>query len=814
LPKAKMRYQLIMPHYNGTNVEFVARNEMGHKTVVEAPHINSYMYVKADQMIKKDSAITYVDRDYPYIGLNGEKLWRIETKQPTDVRRLRYWFRKTWESDVPFVRRVMIDLGITGAFDDDLKPVEGWNLPPVICTIDIETLTVTKKSWKADKKAGRLVVAMIAFKFTSLSGEEVNIQFILDSELTERYKCKRTTENGEEILEIHFNQEADLLRYFWILMKKKWPDVVTGWNVKFDTGYPLLRSWRLARKYPFLREYVGEEDDWSGSQEDKFQKFWENRLKILRFDLLRSYDELYKPVSKKLKRVAKDEGISDREHETGGIFHRLYWEDREEAARYNYDDVWDTWQINLKHRVIEFFWENKNFAGMETLEKSVKAGNLLDTIMLRLANNNVILPTHEEVPKKEPFEGAVVFEPELGVYHNVATLDASRYYPSIILAFPEKFYPIIVKMVKYVSKGRDIVEKLLEKLLPGTDEYYSVFKRMESRKFLLNAVYGTLGDRKFRLFNKIMAGTITRLCRAGIRAVAKMCQQYGLFVVYGDTDSVFVSLQLGARNPETNALINKGMKYVGIINEFLQKFFHEAENPELIYFKMEKLWQPIVLTGRKKQYFGRVIWQDGKFVDRIVVRGLRSRRRDSSVLTNEIMAKVYRYICNGFVNRVVPYVRGKIQKFRTYSLEDIMIGRGVNKPLHKYKVNAVHKRGSVYANHYIYCTDQIKEGSRVFILYCKVKHPTEEYPQTDVICVEDADEIPEKIFKVDNALMIEKTIQKPLEGVFEAVGLRWDEVKPQKDVKKLFRRVPKGIIRKEDIIAVKEEEDKITIELK
>lgn len=1148
-----MRYQLIMPYYNGDIVELIARNEMGYKTVVNAPKINSYLYIEAGSHIKNDPAIIYVDRETPYYDLKGRRMWKIETKQPTDVKRLRYYYKDTGEADIPFGRRVMIDLGITGAFDENLKPVKDWFLPPSICVVDIETLSLTERSWKVDMKRGQLAVAMVGMKFIDYTGKEENLQFILEPELEGEtlYKCNRQQEQKllstgeiivEEILEIHFKKEADILRYFWMTIRKVWSDVIAGWNVKFDTDYPLVRSWRLVDRYPELREYVGDEDDWEGSQEEKCKKFWANKMKILRFDLMNSYAELYKPKSKKLKYVAKYEEISDREHETGGIFHKLFWSDRKEAIRYNWDDVFDTARINLKHDIIPYYWENKNMAGMETLEKSIKAGNLLDAVRLRLANNKVVLPTHSEIKEVKKIKGAEVFDPEKGVFYNVGTLDASRYYPSIILAFPELFHPITVQMVEWISKGRDVLEEKLEKLTPGTPKYKSVELRRDQRKFLLNAVYGDLADKRSRLYNRRMAGDITRLCREGINGVADLCKQKGLLVIQGDsivgdeplllkkygkitiktieelfteasakkkqynwigreyintgyeawtengftpikhvmrhktkksikriithggvvdvtsdhslirnngeivkpselkigdkllfskfkfivneeesisedmayvmglfaadgscgryetrggtkyqwkinsndrsllekvskmlykegiatniydcmessnvyllwctessklvkkwramfytsrgkkkvpnmilnesksiklsflrgyyqgdgytkkggskqnfydsfefhefttnskslacgviylissttkqrcvisyrkekdayrirmnkpvellkkrgarkkelgeikaiidlgvvndyvydletethhfqagtggvivknTDGLGIVLDTDEKNTDTQALVEKGLKLNKEINIFLQEFFQKAKNPERIKFKLEKIWQPFVSTDKKKMYFGRVIWQDGKEVDRVVMRGLRPRRRDSSDLTDRVVTKVCDLVLYEDVSKVIPYVREIVRNFTKIDLEELMISIGVNKPLKKYKVNTMHKRGSEYANDYIYEEERIMEGSRVFTMYCKVKNPSKEFPQTDVIAVELPEDLPKDVFAINRDKMLEKTVEKPLETVFDAIGLKWKDIKLQKNVKKLFARKPR-----------------------
>ena len=66
-----MKQQLILPHYNGDIVELVARNERGHKSIVDAPKIFSHFYVKANSHIPEDdSRIVFIDKESEYKGIN------------------------------------------------------------------------------------------------------------------------------------------------------------------------------------------------------------------------------------------------------------------------------------------------------------------------------------------------------------------------------------------------------------------------------------------------------------------------------------------------------------------------------------------------------------------------------------------------------------------------------------------------------------------------------------------------------------------------------------------------------------------------
>jgi len=60
---------------------------------------------------------------------------------------------------------------------------------------------------------------------------------------------------------------------------------------------------------------------------------------------------------------------------------------------------------------------------------------VIDTLLLRLAKREgVVLPTSVD-RDENPIRGAIVLNPPSGRYENVAVLDMSRYYPSIIISF-------------------------------------------------------------------------------------------------------------------------------------------------------------------------------------------------------------------------------------------------------------------------------------------------------------------------------------------------------------------------------------------
>ena len=60
-------------------------------------------------------------------------------------------------------------------------------------------------------------------------------------------------------------------------------------------------------------------------------------------------------------------------------------------------------------------------------------------------------------------------------------------------------------------------------------------------KILINSGYGVLGFKHFQYYNHSVASLVTALGRFTFRSMHRIAKEMGLKVVYGDTDSMFVS---------------------------------------------------------------------------------------------------------------------------------------------------------------------------------------------------------------------------------------------------------------------------------
>jgi len=222
------------------------------------------------------------------------------------------------------------------------------------------------------------------------------------------------------------------------------------------------------------------------------------------------------------------------------------------------------------------------------------------------------------------------------------------------------------------------------------------------------------------------------------------------------------------------------------LNESYQAFSKDTLGADLSFFsiKFEKIYQRFFQGGAKKRYAGHLIWKEGQDVDSIDITGFEMKRSDSAQVTREVQERVLEMILRGNgkedVKKYLPDVLNMYRAGRC-PLEKAGIPSGINKSLADYAHMDSHGRGALYSNQYL-GTD-FKRGSKPKRLYIKRSFIPDKYPNTDVLCFEYPDQVPDGVFEIDWETMLEKTIQTPLNRIFEALGWDWDEFDPTKSRK-------------------------------
>jgi len=447
-------YGIIVKAYrDGNDIIFYVRQNKNTKVKVRVRGFKPYFYAH--------------DNRGQYVSIFGERVRKIIAPSPDKVPILRQYYSKHYEADIPYVRRFMIDKRIYSGIlfpdnkdvvnVDEVQPTPTITYPRIII-LDIEVLATTMPN--KDNPIHPVIAWTIWDSYsnkyyTAIFKEGLN---------------KVVKENKRWRISL-FSDESDLLYELIILLNKLEPDIITGWNIDFDVDYLRARCEYL--KIPFELEGV----------------------EI--FDYLMAYRHLFKASDYRLKHIAVVESIRKKEEliDAQEAIRRYRSGDLKRFIKYNWDDVDIIKQLEDKHKIIDFYLRLKWAVGLESLEKTFHSSVLIDTMALRLAKKNgYVLPSISEEVKDRRYVGAIVFQPPTGIIEDVAEYDMSRYYPSLIISFnlsPETksnkgicidtgnkklyFKPKPLGLIPQICQKfllqRELIERELDKLTPGTKKY-------------------------------------------------------------------------------------------------------------------------------------------------------------------------------------------------------------------------------------------------------------------------------------------------------------------------------------------------------
>ena len=241
---------------------------------------------------------------------------------------------------------------------------------------------------------------------------------------------------------VHYKKcrnEIDLLTLFVNDFSLIYPDVISGWNVKFfDIPYLVNRIVRVL-------------GDSEANKLSPWKKLSLRETKIMNREQI-SYDifgiavldyiELYKKYSftpqesYRLDHVAFSElgekKLDYSEHET---LHQLYNMDFQKFMEYNIKDVELVERLNDKGRLIELAmtlaYDNK--VNYDDVFSQVR---MWDTIIYNhLKKSNIVLPQMKHGEKNTQYEGAYVKDPIVGAHDWVASFDLNSLYPHLIMQY-------------------------------------------------------------------------------------------------------------------------------------------------------------------------------------------------------------------------------------------------------------------------------------------------------------------------------------------------------------------------------------------
>jgi DNA polymerase elongation subunit (family B) len=220
---------------------------------------------------------------------------------------------------------------------------------------------------------------------------------------------------------------------------------------------------------------------------------------------------------------------------------------------------------------------------------------------------------------------------------------------------------LIPEVLKLVSKETGLLD---EKYLPEIKkQLYSLSEVLEKRqlayKISANSMYGSMGVSRGYLPFMPGAMSTTSQGRKNISIVAKTIpEKYGGVLVYGDTDSNYVSFPHLTKASEI-------WEHSEMVAKEISKLFPapiKLEFEEVIY------WRFFILT--KKRYMSVKCDKNGVVSDKIASKGLLTTRRDNSEMIRNVYTNIIKKIFEGEQrDNVINYVLDEINKMCAYGFD-------------------------------------------------------------------------------------------------------------------------------------------------
>lgn len=751
----------------------------GERIVVVDRGFRPYFYVDGDspqlrQALAKTAPVEgfeVVERRY--FG-KPIKLLKVTARIPEDVRRLREAalsqkdVRGVFEADIRFYMRYMIDTNVApstwhvvNAQEEGRMgkmrryvarsrpvPIPERSMPPDlrVLAFDIEVYNA-----RGDADPTRDPVIVISFKDSTGKAEAI-------------------TADGKD--------DRKALRQFVEYINEYDPDVILGYNSNnFDWPYLVERARRIG--VPLAVDRLG------GIPQQSVYGHWSvvGRANV---DLYNVIDEIQEIKIKSLDRAAEYFGVMKREERTLIPGHRIYeyWDDpskRPLLIKYAIEDAVSTY--GLGEKLLPYLIQLSSVSGIPLDQvAAASVGARVEWLLMRYAYRmGEVAPNREERPY-ETYKGAIVLEPRPGIYQDVAVLDFTSMYPSIMMKYnlspdtylepgepdpPEGIYKapevghrfrrsptgFIPQVLASLVKLRREVKNAMSGLDPNSVQYKLLDERQRALKVMANAMYGYMGWIGARWYKREVAESVTAFARNILLDVINFARSIGTTVIYGDTDSLFIKY---------SSNIDKIIKYV--------------EDKFNIEIKLEKIYRKILFTESKKRYAG--LLDDG----RIDIVGFEVVRGDWCELAKEVQLNVIDYVLKSqdvleAKNKIINYIKSIIDKIKNYNIDidDLIIWKTLDKELDEYKVTPPHVYAAKMLEKYGF---KIRKGMTIGYVIVrggeKLSLRAKPY-----ILVEDLKEI-------DTSYYIEKQIVPAALRIAEVIGVKEGDLLGKSGAKSLL----------------------------
>ncbi|MBN2067768.1 MAG: DNA polymerase [Candidatus Diapherotrites archaeon] len=297
-----------------------------------------------------------------------------------------------------------------------------------------------------------------------------------------------------------------------------------------------------------------------------------------------------------------------------------------------------------------------------------------------------------------PIKGGYVKEPLPGLHENIAVLDFSSLYPTIIIShnvspdtvgcphkecmeknlapnkqwFCSKKSGLIPEILETLFERRIKLKRQAKKLDRKSPEFVILNARQQALKILLNSFYGYLLYSRSRFYSREAGSAVTAWGRQYVQWVGSEAEKAGFELLYNDTDSAFLIIPAAKERKDVLAFVEKINKELpGVMNVELEGFFKRG-----IFVTKESG------EGAKKKY--ALIDYEGN----LKIVGFEYVRRDWAPIAKETQRQVINAILQeGNPEKAIEIIREKINALSKGNAKksELTVLTQIKRPLEKYE---------------------------------------------------------------------------------------------------------------------------------
>ena len=366
-----------------------------------------------------------------------EPVVKITLDVPNNVPVLRDIFHKkdifTYEADIRFIYRFMIDKGIKGSLDIEGKHKKGNYVNRIY----------EEPVLKATEYKPKLRVLSLDIE-TSMDHKNLYSVSLFSNDFGKVLIVSSKTLNNAE----SFKTEKELLERFKEIINNYDPDIITGWNL-IDFDMKIIKEKFDEHKIAFVlgrAEWIGSikifDSFFKSSTADIAGRAVLDAMDLLKTSFISLRDYKLQTAAETILKESKLESFKDIDK--GIEIERQYREDPQKLADYNLKDAELVIRILEKKGIIDLTIQRSLLTGMQLDRVKASIASLDNLYIRETLEKGYVCKTSDFKERGDRIKGGYVRDSTPGIYDYIIVLDFKSLYPSIMRTFnidPLSFIP-------------------------------------------------------------------------------------------------------------------------------------------------------------------------------------------------------------------------------------------------------------------------------------------------------------------------------------------------------------------------------------